>query len=172
MATTDPMVYVANIAAYNASKLIGLWMIADVNLPEAIGEQTGTLGEEYRIDDHSNFGPLKPTSIGEATAWGDLICDGRDPNIIAAAIERIALNDRSDAAVIERWIEDGMVGRYADREEYGYEMADLEFFGGTEMPTNLAFYFDAIRYAEGIEMGGDVSIIDLDDGTIAVVSNH
>lgn len=173
-----PRIYVASLSDYNAGRLHGAWIDAELE-PEQIEREIAgmlerspePLAEEWAIHDYEGFHGIR---LSEYEPLGRL--------------SRIASGIREHGAAFAAWVnhtgddeqasesfEDCYLGSWPSRREFAEEtLADLGFDKLIEehIPDHFAPYvrFDADAYIRDVELNGDLTIIDGPDGTVLVFS--
>ena len=170
-----PRIYIANLAAYNAGKLIGLHAdldgTADMNL-EDINNTIATLRtgdpacEEVAVHDYEGMPSMgEHPDFKKVATVAALINDDEDRTraYIEAVGMHYVLADYDDAL---RAIEDAFVGAYGEEGEYAESMTDDH-----DVPDHIKLYIDYERMERDWEMGGDISRVTV-DGTVFIFNNH
>jgi len=146
--------YIANLAQYNAGRLVGRWIDADQDADDIRTEIAefleSTGGEEWACHDYDGL----PSSLGE---WPDL-------DQVSTAASLVEEHDDAGRAYLElfdseQWSQDDFLERYVGEFETRAALAEdlLESTGElSEMPERLAYYFDFDSYGRDMEVGGDV----------------
>lgn len=157
--TTEPRIYVADLAAYNSGYLHGVWIDATLDITdiqEKVSEMLAASpianAEEYAIHDYEGFDGYR---LGEY--------EGLDTaHEIASFIEEYpeygaALLDHfSDIDAARKAAEEDYCGSYASLADYAQELTEET----TEIPQSLAYYIDYERMARDMELSGDVFTIE------------
>lgn len=157
--TTEPKIYVADLAAYNSGYLHGVWIDAleDVDgIQEQINAMLATSpvpdAEEYAIHDYEGFDGYR---LGEY--------EGIDTaHEIACFIEEFPefgsglLNQFSSIEEARKAAEEDYCGCYCSLADYAQELTE----GTTEIPDALAYYIDYEAMARDMELNGDVFTIE------------
>jgi len=169
--TTEPKIYVADLAAYNAGFLHGVWIDATLEITD-IQEQVSAMlaaspvedAEEYAIHDYEGFEGYR---LGEY--------EGLDTaHEVASFIEEYpeygaALLDHcSDIDEARKVAEENYCGCYSSLADYAQELTEQS----TEIPQNLSFYIDYERMGRDMEMGGDVFTIETGYQEVHIFWNH
>ena len=157
--TETPRVYVADLSAYNAGELRGVWIDVTPDadaMAEAIAgmlqESPYSGAEEWRIDDVENV-PRRASSLSELAAFATLI------EIHGYDVARLFVDANvCDADDWESEIDDWYFGIASGSDEvdavaqYGWEMDSLE------IPEHLDQYRDAIyrAWASDAINGGEI----------------
>jgi antirestriction protein len=174
MTMTNPRIYVASLADYNAGNLLGKWIDANQSAEEIREEITAMLAtskegvaEEWAIHDYEGFGPVKLPEwedLGTVAELAEMI--GEKGELFALVYEH-ADRDMERAKIL---LEDGYFGEFDSLEAYAEDY--IEQTGGLEkMPEHLRYYFDYEKFAHDLEIGGDVFTIE-HQGKVHVFDAH
>jgi len=162
---TDPKVYVACLASYNAGRLFGEWIPADQGEDELGDRVQGMLArspepnaEEFRIDDHEGFGGINVggESLDVVARLGELIVE-HGADIVSGAFDY-----GSDS--IANYIEEAYTGHYESEEDYAQSYFEEV---GTDLDSFLAYYIDWERVARDLFID-DVHSTPSDSGGVHV----
>jgi antirestriction protein len=147
-----PKIYVADLAAYNAGCLHGVWIDACQDLEDIHQDIAAMLAdspiagaEEYAIHDYDDFAGYRVHEYDRIER-------------VAAAARLIAEYGARAAAVLDHWSGDVEGPKHSLEEDYCGEydsLADFaeEFTGETcAIPPNLAYYIDYERMAADMEI--------------------
>ena len=171
--STEPRIYAACLAAYNAGRIHGVWIDCDGKSAEELAEEVAAMlasspvpsAEEYAIHDREGFGGF---DVGEFTALSDvaevtsLLEEYGD---IARAAATLALNDLDQVRAL---CEDKYLGTWSSLEEYAENLLE----GQINLPSELACYFDFEAFGRDLELSGDISTVEGADGQLQVFDNH
>ena len=161
-----PRIYVADLAAYNAGRLVGTWIRADQE-PEAIHAEIQAMlaaspepaSEEWRIDDTDNFGAARISeyeSIENVSAIAKLIAEHGD-----LAAELIAHTGGVDEA--REMLDEQYQGAFDSLTAWAEQL--MEDTGQLNaLPANIRGYFDFEAFARDAELGDDILAINTSDG--------
>ena len=170
--TDVPRIYVADLAAYNAGKLRGVWIDATKEPDEIHAEVQAmlagspeALAEEWRIDDHEGFGGVY---ISEWASFEDV-------HEIALLIEEhgplgaeLLSHWNNDVAEVRRLFDDGYyLGTFDSVADYAQEITEET----VEIPEPLRYYVDYASMARDMELNGDIFTVEL-DGQVHIFANH
>lgn len=160
----SPRIYVACLAAYNAGKLHGVWIDADQSvddLNEAVQQMLARSpkpgAEEWAIHDYENFGDV---TIGEHESL-ELVSElarflSEHDGVGAAAYNHFGDLDEARRAMAEQY--QGTWSSLADwAEEFLKDSGQL-----SNVPDALLPYVDFEKYADDLELSGDIFSIELD----------
>jgi len=170
--TDTPRIYVADLAAYNAGTLRGVWIDATKELEEIQAEvQTMLAGspepiaEEWRIDDHEGFGGI------HLSEWASF----EEVHEIALLIEEhgalgaeLLANWYHDVDEVRRLFDDGFyLGVFDSVANYAQEITE----GTTAIPDHLKHYVDYVSMARDMELNGDIFTVELGH-EVHIFMNH
>ena len=170
--TSNPKIYVADLAAYNAGKLRGVWIDATQEPDEIKAEVQAMLAEspepvadEHAIHDTDGF---EGVFISE---WANF----EDVHQIALLIEEHGalgaelLNHwNNDVDEVRRLFEDGYyLGAWENVADYVQEITEET----TEIPNHLSGYIDYDSMARDMELNGDIFTVEL-DGEVHIFANR
>lgn len=155
----DIRIYVADLAAYNAGYLHGIWIDATLEVAE-MQKQINTLlssspvsdAEEYAIHDFEGFGDYR---LGEYAGL-------EAAHNIASFLQEypdfgsVLLNHFSDLEEAREMAENNYCGSYASLADYAQELTEET----SEIPSHLQYYIDYEAMARDMEMSGDVFSIE------------
>jgi antirestriction protein len=174
----EPRIYVADLAAYNAGVLRGVWLDAGQEPEELHDQIAGMLAqspelhaEEWAIHDFEGFNGLR---LGE---WESLdhvskLAKGITEHGLAYAHWAAMVSDDEE---LEQF-EECYLGRWTDRTEYAADV--LDDLGLSEqieqaVPENLRPYvtLDAEGFGRDLELGGDITVTE-GDGGVYIFANR
>lgn len=157
--TTEIRIYVADLAAYNAGCLHGVWIDATLDIEDIQGQVNEMLAEspvedaeEYAIHDYEGF---EGYSLGEYAGI-------ESAHEIACFIEEypdfggVLLGYFSDLAEARKAAEDCYCGCYTSLADYAQELTEET----TTIPESLSCYIDYESMARDMEHSGDVFILE------------
>lgn len=171
--STEPRIYVACLASYNAGILHGKWIACDGKSADELAAEVAALlasspvprAEESAIHDHEGF---EGFDVGEFTALSEIadITSLLDEyGDVARAAATLAVNDLEQ---VRSLCEDKYLGSWASVEEYAESLLE----GQINLPSELACYFDYEAFGRDLELSGDISTIEGADGMLHVFDNH
>ena len=155
----DFRIYVADLAAYNAGYLHGIWIDATLEVAE-MQEQINTLlstspvsdADEYAIHDFEGFGDYHLGEYaGLEAAHQIALFIQEHPNFGSALLSHF-----SDLEEAREMAENKYCGCYASLADYAQELTEET----SEIPSHLQYYIDYEAMARDMEMGGDVFSIE------------
>lgn len=176
-----PRVYVADLAAYNAGHLAGVWVelgaSAEDNL-EALNEAASRLladspvsgAEEIALHDYDGFGKLdlgEYESLENVANIASLIIEHGE--VFAALIDHVGGASQLDEAL--RLMEEQYQGTYDSLEAWAEQYLDDTGLLA-EVPSALRSYIDFESYARDVELSGDVFTLSTSDGLLHVFFGH
>ena len=165
-------IYVADLAAYNAGHLHGVWIDATLDV-EDIQKQIDALlansrvvgAEEFSIHDHEGFGEYgigEHTDIETAHEVAMFIVEHQ---AFGSALLNHFGGDLEDA---KRAAEDNYCGCHKSLADYAQELTEET----TQIPENLRHYIDYEAMARDMEAGGDVFTVETGFQEVHVFWNH
>ena len=170
--TDTPRIYVADLAAYNAGILRGVWIDATKEPEEIMAEVQAMLAgssepvaEEWAIHCYEGFGAAY---ISELTGFEDV-------HTIALLIEEhgalgaeLLGQWNNDVDEVRRLFDDGYyLGVWDSVADYAQEQTEET----TEIPDHLRYYLDYSAMARDMELNGDIFTVEL-DGQVHIFANH
>ena len=168
----EPRIYVADLAAYNAGHLHGVWVNA-AGGEELINEQIQAMlkespvndAEEWAIHDHENFDGIDISEHESLECIVDYVCFLNEyPDISGALFNHFNSNlDEANTAASDHYH-----GCFSSVADFVQELTE----DTTEIPEHLAYYIDYQRMARDMEMSGDIFTIDDENGSVHVFWNH
>lgn len=179
---TEIRIYVASLSDYNNGILHGEWIDATQSaeeIQEAVtamlanspsAKEYGTPAEEWAIHDYEGFGKIKISeyeSFETVAALAEAIEEHGE--IFADFYSECASGTTVDSAVSD--FQDRYRGKYRSIEEYAEEFIDECYSGSLKnIPDFIKYHIDYEGIGRDLELGGDISTIEL-DGKIHVFSN-
>jgi len=170
--TDTPKIYVADLAAYNAGKLRGVWIDATQEPDEIHAEVQAMLAgspepvaEEWAIHDHEGFGGV---FISEWTGLEEV-------HKIALLIEEhgalggeLLSHWNNDVDEVRRLFDDGYyLGVFDSVADYAQEITEET----VEIPEPLRYYVNYAGMARDMELNGDIFTVEL-EGQVHIFANH
>lgn len=153
--TTEPRIYVADLAAYNSGYLHGVWIDAAQDVDD-IQEQINVMlaaspvsdAEEYAIHDYEGFeGYALGEYAGIDTAHEIACFIEKFPVFGGALLSQFASVEEARKAA-----EEDYCGCYESLADYAQELTEET----TEIPEALRYYIDYDAMARDMELNGDV----------------
>ena len=170
--TTEPRIYVACLASYNAGTLHGVWIDCDgKDAQELTAEVEAMLAKspvpcaEHAIHDHEGFDGF---DVGEYTALSDvaeIVALLEEYGDVARAAATLVMNDLEQVRSLRT---EHYLGSWSSLEQYAENLLD----GQIDLPAGLACYFDYGAYGRDLELSGDISTVETSDGEVHVFDNH
>ena len=152
-------IYVADLAAYNAGHLHGIWIDATIELDDMQAQINAMLAaspvvgaEEHAIHDYEGFGEYAVTEYAGLENVRDvaLFIDAY-PEFGAALLSH--LGDLDEA---KRVADEGYRGCYASLADYAQEFTEET----TQIPETIRHYIDYDAMARDMEMNADVFTVE------------
>ena len=157
-----PRIYVADLAAYNAGNLRGVWIDADQDA-DAIRAEIQTMlaespepgAEEWAIHDYEGFGGIKlheSEDLDEVARLAELLSEHGD--LFAKLVDHFGRDDLDEAV---RAMEESYAGEYDSLADWAQQFAE------DTGPPDCGPYTDYIdweSFARDAEMGGDIFTIE------------
>lgn len=164
-------IYVADLAAYNAGFLHGVWIDATDDL-ETIHKQVRAMleaspepgAEEYAIHDYEGFGGHALSEYEGLEAAHDIACFIEEYPDFGGEL----LNHYGDLDDARKAAEEDYCGCYRSLADYAQDLTE----DTSEIPEHLAFYIDYERMGRDMEMSGDVFTIETGFDQVHVFWNH
>ncbi len=161
---SQPRLYIADLAAYNAGILHGAWIDADQDASDIEEEIASMLeaspvpeAEEWRIDDYEGFAGYRVEphdSLEELAAFAQLLVE-HGP-IIAALVSHVGGLVHLDEA--QTMLEEQAAGIFDSLEDFAYELMTETM----AIPTELRPYIDYEKYARDLELSGEIVTLRID----------
>lgn len=155
MSNSEINIYVADLAAYNAGFLHGVWIDATDNLENIQAQVRAMLAaspepdaEEYAIHDYEGFGGYQLSEYEGLEAAHRVACFIAEYPKIGGEL----LNQLGSVEEARRVAEEDYYGCYGSLADYVQELTEET----TDIPQHLAFYIDYERMGRDMEMNGDV----------------
>ena len=153
-----PRIYVACLAAYNRGRLHGEWIDADQSaddiresIKQMLSRSPEPCAEEWAIHDHDNFQGIEigeHTSIDDVAAIAELLREYES----AGAIAYKHFNDLDDA---RKALADQYYGEWSSLADWAENYLE-DTWGLQSVPEALRNYIDFERWADDLEMSGDI----------------
>jgi antirestriction protein len=171
-----PRIYVASLSDYNAGRLHGAWLAADVEAADLFAGVQAMLAaspepraEEWAIHDYEEFGGL-PLSEYESLEHVSAVARGiaeHGAAFAAWAAHRGVSDDK-----LSETFDQAYLGRYASLAEYAEQLADdlgwQQELDALSDPLAPYVRFDAEAFARDLDYGGDVFTTDDGAGGVHV----
>lgn len=159
MSNGDINIYVADLAAYNAGTLHGVWIDATNDL-EDIQEQVQAMlaaspepdAEEYAIHDYEGFGGYALSEYEGLEAAHKIACFIDEFPDFGGEL----LNQFADLEEAQRAAEEDYCGCYRSLAAYAQELTEQT----TEIPQALAYYINYEAMGRDMALSGDVFTIE------------
>ncbi len=169
--SSEIRIYVADLAAYNAGHLHGVWIDATLNVDDIQDQINAMLAaspvegaEEYAIHDYEGFGSYSLHEYAGIQSAHEVACFIEEwPAFGAALLEHMgSIEDARRAA------EEDYCGCYHSLADYAQELTEET----TEIPKALAYYIDYEAMARDMEMSGDIFTLETDGRDVHVFWNR
>lgn len=154
-----PRIYVADLAAYNAGHLHGVWIDATQDV-DAMQDQVNAMlanspvadAEEYAIHDYEGFGGYSLAEYqGLASAQEIATFIEEYPDFGAALLDHCGdLDEARETA------EDRCAGTHASLADFAQELTEET----TQIPETLRYYINYESMARDMELNGDVFTVE------------
>jgi antirestriction protein len=160
-----PRIYVASLSDYNAGRLHGVWLDADVEtetlahgVRAMLSASPEPSAEEFAIHDYEAFGPLR---LGEFESLGSVSRIGRGIAEYGQAFAHWAALVGTDSEALERF-EESYRGHYASLAAYVEEVIDdmgVDDDIDKAVPEFLAPYvhINVEAFGRDLEQSGDIT---------------
>ncbi len=165
-------VYIADLAAYNAGILHGVWVDATADLDE-YQEQIDRLlkcspvpnSEEVAIHDFEGFEGLHISEYESLESVHEKALFIEEHGKLGAAVLENFGDDFEDA---EKSMEEHYQGEYKSLADYAQELTEQT----SDIPKHLEFYIDYEKMGREMEMSGDIFTIEQGYQQVHVFWNH
>ena len=169
----EPRIYVADLAAYNAGILHGIWIDACDDL-DSIQEQINQMleqtpidevAEEYALHDYEGFAGYSLSEYEGIKRVHELACFIDEHGQIAGDLLNHWDGDIEEA---QKAIEEDYCGQYASLADYAQTLTEET----TQIPAHLQYYIDYERMGRDMEMSSDIYSIETAHDGLHVFYNH
>jgi antirestriction protein len=168
----DIRIYVADLAAYNAGHLHGVWIDATLEVSDIQAEINKMLGaspvedaEEYAIHDYEGFDGYSLGEYAGIDTSHEVACFiGEYPEFGGALLQHFG-----DLEEARRTAEDRYCGRYISLADYAQELTEQTT---PDIPQHLARYIDYDAMGRDMELGGDVFTIETGFQEVHIFWSH
>ena len=165
-------IYVADLAAYNAGRLHGVWINATDEIEE-LQEQINKMlesspeefAEEYAIHDYEGFAGYCFGEYEGIEAAHEIACFIEEYPEIGGELLNNFGGDLEDA---RKAAEENYCGCYKSLADYAEELTEET----TQIPENLSFYIDYERMGRDMELNGDIYTIETGFEAVHIFWNH
>ncbi len=166
----DIQIYVADLAAYNAGHLHGVWIDA-IQTADEMHEQIQAMlkkspiegAEECAIHDHDGFEGAPVSEWESLDNIHTMACFIEEHGALGAEL----INHFGDIAEAIQAVDEGYHGCYGSVADYAEQFTE----DTTTIPQNLQYYIDYERMARDWEMSGDIFTIETAHNQVHVFSN-
>ncbi|MGH8333226.1 MAG: antirestriction protein ArdA, partial [Pseudomonas sp.] len=157
--TTEPRIYVADLAAYNSGFLHGVWIDAAQDVDD-IQEQINSMlasspvpdAEEYAIHDYEGFDGYALGEYAGIDSAHEIACFIEEFPAFGGAL----LSQFSSVEEARKAAEDDYCGSYESLADYAQELTE----DTTTIPESLTYYINYEAMARDMELNGDVFTIE------------
>jgi len=164
-------IYVADLAAYNAGKLHGIWIDATLEVDEIykqiremLAASPEPIAEEFAIHDFEGFGSYRLSEWAGIEYAHDIACFIEEYPDFGDEL----LNYLTDLEEAKKLAEEGYAGRYETVEKFAEELtAEI-----TDVPERLAYYIDYEAMGRDMELSGDIFTINPNAGEVHIFWSH
>lgn len=149
-------IYVADLAAYNAGKLRGVWIDATKDMEDIwnevkamLSKSPEPLAEEYAIHDYEGFEGYGLSEYEGLDKAHEIACFIEEHGKIAGELLNYFGGDLEEAI---RMIEDNYCGLWDSLEDYARDLTEQTM----EVPENLEHYIDYEKMGKDMALSGDI----------------
>ncbi|VVN79452.1 antirestriction protein ArdA [Pseudomonas fluorescens] len=153
--TTEPRIYVADLAAYNSGYLHGVWIDATLDASEIQDQINAMLeqspvgdAEEYAIHDYEGFDGYRLGEYAGIDTAHEIACFIEEFPAFGGAL----LDQFSSVEEARKAAEEDYCGCYESLADYAQEITEET----TEIPEHLRYYINYEAMARDMELSGDV----------------
>lgn len=153
--TTEPRIYVADLAAYNSGYLHGVWIDATLDASDIQDQINAMLeqspvgdAEEYAIHDYEGFDGYSLGEYAGIDAAHEAACFIEEFPAFGGAL----LDQFSNMEEARKAAEEDYCGCYESLADYAQEITEET----TEIPESLSYYINYEAMARDMELNGDV----------------
>lgn len=165
-------IYVADLAAYNAGYLHGIWIDAcdDVDdiwkqIKDMLAESPVENSEEHAIHDYEGFGGYNLSEYAGIEAAHNIACFIAEYPDFGGELLNHFGGDLEEARTAA---EENYCGCYKSLADYAQELTEET----TQIPESIAYYVDYEHMGRDMELSGDVFIIEIGYETVHIFWNH
>ena len=159
----NPCIYVANLGAYNAGRLVGRWLdlteLKDIDelkkVVDIIANTNSVYGDEWAIHDYSNFPNMGENPDLEKVIEVAEIVEEHGFNKINAFLEIYSIEDLDN-------FEESYNGEWSSFQDYAEDFFDSCY----EVPENISNYIDYEAFAR--DLSYDYNEVDNPSGGVFV----
>jgi antirestriction protein len=165
---TKPRIYVASLSDYNAGRLLGRWIDANLSVEklhadirEMLAESKELPAEEWAIHDYEGFGGLHLCEHASMEDIADLAKGIEEYGPVFVELTK-HLGGLSGLAEARKYMEEGYRGEYESIGDYVEELLE-DCYGDVlkALPDFIRYHIDRDGIASDMEMGGDIFIIEV-----------
>jgi len=156
----DIRIYVADLSAYNAGRLHGVWIDATDDLDDIwaqvndmLRNSPEPLAEEYAIHDFEGFGAYRVSEYEGLEAVHNIAVFLEEHGALGAEVLDYACGDIEQA---EKTLSEQYNGVYDSVAGFAEQLTE----DTSEIPEHLQFYIDYERMGRDMELSGDIFTIE------------
>lgn len=161
-------IYVADLAAYNAGHLHGVWIDAceDIGniwkqIKVMLAASPEVFAEEYAIHDYEGFGGYALSEYAGIETAHEIACFIAEYSDFGGELLNYFGGDLGDAKTAT---EENYSGCYQSLADYAQDLTEET----TQIPENLTYYIDYERMGRDMEMSGDIFTLETGFQTVHV----
>ena len=169
---SEPRIYVACLASYNAGTLHGKWIDANQSADKIMAEVQEMLknsqeeyAEEWAIHDFEGFGShhlSESEGFEQVSQLAEFISEHEDLGAELLSHFCGCLEDAKKA------IEENHAGEHESVADFAQQLTE----DTSEIPKHLEFYIDYERMGRDMELNGDIFTLELAHGEVHIFWNH
>jgi antirestriction protein len=161
-------IYVADLAAYNAGYLHGVWINAcdepndiKMQINEMLAASPEGFAEEYVIHDYEGFGSYALSEYASIETAHEVACFIAEHPDFGGELLNHFDGDLEEAKTAAEY---NYCGCYKSLADYAQELTEET----TRIPENLTYYIDYERMGRDMEMSGDIFTLETNFETVHV----
>ena len=167
----ETRIYVADLAAYNAGYLHGIWLDASEDIDDIQTQVTDMLkqspvhgAEEYAIHDYEGFAGCSVYEYEGLESVHEKAVFVQEHGELGAAV-LAHVGDDYDEAI--KTLTDGYCGEYESLADYAQELTE----SCGDVPAHLQSYIDYDRMGRDMDMSGDIYTITTAHNEVHIFNN-
>ncbi len=169
---SEPRIYVADLAAYNAGYLHGIWLDATDDL-DSIQQQISTMlkaspvedAEEIAIHDYEGFEGYSLSEYEGIDTAHTIACFIDEHENMGGELLNHFCGDIHEA---QKAIDENYCGCFESLADYARQLTE----DTTQIPSHLEFYIDYERMGRDMDMSGDIFTVETAFYEVHVFYNH
>ncbi|MBL8496811.1 antirestriction protein ArdA [Nitrosomonas sp. JL21] len=165
-------IYVADLAAYNAGYLHGIWInpcddldAIKAQINEMLAKSPEGFSEEYAIHDYEGFGGYTLSEYAGIEAAHGIACFIAEYPDFGGELLNHFGGDLEEARTAA---EENYCGCYKSLADYAQELTEET----TQIPESIAYYVDYERMGRDMNLSGDIFTIETGYETVHIYWNH